>query len=168
MRVHCTSGECSHCLHHLPTLVPKLPPCLGWAIVGSELIYYVSNLLNEFPKARIKFWKTPVHFANNSIAQTSKTNKKRGLSALGVIQPLPPSQSRGTEAWRRECAKMVKENREKHPKKTRGCSTILSDADEIDVDTVAPRRSCAHNTRVQVPHKFFPPAYFGCWAHLHF
>ena len=68
MRDHCTTWECSHhCPHHLSTLLPNLPPCLGWAIVGSELIYCVSDLLNEVPKARIKFWKTPVQFANNSM-----------------------------------------------------------------------------------------------------
>ena len=54
------------CPHYLPTLVPKLPPCLGWATVGSELIYCMSDLLNEVQKGRMKFSKTPIQFANNS------------------------------------------------------------------------------------------------------
>ena len=89
MRDHCTSHKCSqHCPYHLPTFVPKLPPCLRWATMGFELIYYVSNLLNEVPKARIKFWKTLVHIVNNSNKTLiSATIELRVLCApyLGVI-----------------------------------------------------------------------------------
>ena len=68
MRDYYTTWECSHhCPHHFPILVPNLPPCFGWGSVGSKLIYCVSNLLNEVPKAKIKFWKTPVPLGNNSI-----------------------------------------------------------------------------------------------------
>ena len=41
--------------------------------MGSELIYYVSDLLNEVLKGRMKFSKTLVHFADNSNVLEAKT-----------------------------------------------------------------------------------------------
>ena len=67
MRNHCTPRKCSRsCLHHFPTLIPNLLPHIGWAIVGSQCIQCVSDLLNEAPKVRIKLWKTAAYFMYNS------------------------------------------------------------------------------------------------------
>ena len=67
MRNHCTPRKCScSCPHHFPTLIPNLLPHIGWTIVGSQCIQYVSDLLNEAPKVRIKMWKTAAYFTYNS------------------------------------------------------------------------------------------------------
>ena len=105
-----TSRECNHhCPYHLPTLVPELAPCLGWATVGSELIQYVSDLLNEVTRARIKFWKTLVHFANNSInfPASSFTLPVNGLkqimrSIVGHSQSTSSTQKISSEDGRSE------------------------------------------------------------------
>ena len=67
MRNHCTPRKCSRsCPHHFPTLIPNLLPHVGWAIVGSQCIQCVSDLLNEAPKVWIKLWKTAAYFTYNS------------------------------------------------------------------------------------------------------
>ena len=70
MRNHCTPRKCSRsCPHHFPTLIPNLLPYVGWAIVGSQCIQCVSDLLNEAPKVQIKLWKTAAYFTYNSNSQ---------------------------------------------------------------------------------------------------
>ena len=67
MRNHCTPRKCSRsCTHHFPTLIPNLLPHVGWAIMGSQCIQCVSDLLNEALKVRIKLWKTTAYFTYNS------------------------------------------------------------------------------------------------------
>ena len=43
--------------------------------MGSELIYCVSDLLNEVPKSRIKFLKAPINFASNSTMEKNSIEK---------------------------------------------------------------------------------------------
>ena len=67
MRNHCTPRKYSRsCPHHFSTFIPNLLPHVGWAIVGSQCIQCMSDLLNEAPKVRIKLWKTAAYFTYNS------------------------------------------------------------------------------------------------------
>ena len=87
MRNSCTPRKCScSCPHHFPTLIPNLLPHVGWAIVGSQCIRCMSNLLNEAPKVRIKLWKTAAYFTYNSI---ELTNPHRGSFFLIYFCDIP-------------------------------------------------------------------------------